>query len=232
MMGAVKRPHFELHSRNLSQRIWSPALGLDQVPRQLPGIVPYFVVALPQLIRAAVWRPLTIDGTTEDGIHLRCRLPDVIQTYVYPSYGSGLTTTVARRFLLREQGRVRAATLGSLVTREELATTRLIKIDVEGAEDRVLAGALASVDALAADAELVVEVMPKWWSDPQLRPIDVLRPFLERGFHVYLLPCNYWPWRYLWPRDVGAPQRLRDFAVLERRGRLDVVLSRSDADAP
>jgi hypothetical protein len=38
--------------------------------------------------------------------------------------------------------------------------------------------------------------------------------------------------RYLWPRDVGAPQRLRDFAVLERRGRLDVVLSRSDADAP
>jgi FkbM family methyltransferase len=290
--------------------------------RVLLLIVPYYVVALPLLIRAAVWRPLTIDGTTEDGIHLRCRLPDVIHTYVYlfgtwepdlaaflrrrlrpgdtfidvganigcvsalasrlvgphgvvvaiepapiasaalqetvamndltnmrlvtaavsdrddelplfvgPSYGSGLTTTVARRFLLREQGRVRAATLGSLVTREELATTRVIKIDVEGAEDRVLAGVLASVDALAADAELVVEVMPKWWSDPQLRPIDVLRPFLERGFHVYLLPCNYWPWRYLWPRDVGAPQRLRDFAVLERRGRLDVVLSRSDADA-
>jgi hypothetical protein len=126
---------------------------------------------------------------------------------------------------------VRQIQPSSLVTREQLAITRLIKIDVEGAEDRVLAGILASVDALAADAEFVVEVMPKWWSDPQLRPIDVLRPFLERGFHVYLLACNYWPWRYLWPRDVGAPQRLRDFAVLERRGRLDVVLSRSDADA-
>jgi hypothetical protein len=60
----------------------------------------------------------------------------------------------------------------------------------------------------------------------------VLRLFLERGFHVYLLPNDYWPWRYLWPRDVGAPQRLRDFAVLVRRvARLDVVLSRSDADA-
>jgi FkbM family methyltransferase len=285
-------------------------------------IVPYYIVGLPLLIRAALWKPLTVDGTTEDGIRLRCQLPDVIQTYLYlfgtwepdlvaflrrrlrpgdtfidiganigcvsalasrlvgpqgvvvaiepapvaiaalretvamndltnvrlvtaavsdredelplfvgPSFGSGITTTVSRRFLLREDGRVRAATLGSLVTREELATTRLIKIDVEGAEDRVLAGILASVDALATDAELVVEVMPNWWSDPQLRPIDVLRPFLDRGFHVYLLPANYWPWRYLWPRDVSAPRRLRDITVLERRGRLDVVLSRSDADA-
>jgi FkbM family methyltransferase len=290
--------------------------------RALLLIMPYLVVILLLSIRAALWRPLTVDGTSEDGIHLRCRLPDIIQMYVYlfgtwepdlaafmrrrlrpgdtfidvgadigylsvlgsrlvgphgvvvaiepapfaiaalqetvamndltnirlvagavsdrdgelplfvgPSYASGLTTTVAPRFGHREQGRVRAAPLGSLVTREELATTRLIKIDVEGAENRVLAGMLASVEALTADAELVVEMMPKWWSDPQLRPIDVLRPFLERGFHVYLLPANYLPWRYLWPKDVGAPQRLRDFAVLERRAKLDVVLSRSDADA-
>jgi FkbM family methyltransferase len=295
---------------------------VERSVRALLLIVPYYIVSLPLLIRAALWRPLTVDGTTEDGIRLRCGLADVIQTYVYlfgtwepdlaaflrrrlqpgdtfidiganvgcfsalaskrvgprgvvvaiepapiaitalqetaamndltnirlvaaavsdrddelplfvgPSFGSGITTTVARRFLLRENGRVRAAALGSLVTREELATTRLIKIDVEGAEDRVLAGILASIDALGADAELVVEVMPNWWSDPQLRPIDVLRPYLERGFHVYLLPANYLPWRYLWPRDVRAPQRLRDIALLDQRGRLDVVLSRRDADA-
>jgi FkbM family methyltransferase len=295
--------------------------------RALLLIVPYLVVDTLLLIRAAVRRPLTIDCTTEDGLHLRCRLPEVIQKYVYlfgtwepdlvafmrrrlqpgdtfidvgasfgylsargstlvgphgavvaiepdpfmsaalqetvamndltnirlvaaavsdrdgelplfggPSYIGGGSTTVANsRPALRERGQVRAAPLGSLVTSEELANTRLIKIDVDGAEDRVLAGILASVDTLAADAELVVELVPKWFSDPQLRPIDVLRPFLERGFHVYLLPpgkWNYMPWRYLWPRDVGAPQRLRDSAVLgRRRGQLDVVLSRRDADA-
>lgn len=285
-------------------------------------MVPYNLVTWLLGIRAALWGPLTVDGTTEDGIHLRCRLPDFIPIYVYlfgtwepdlaaflrrrlrpgdtfidvganigcvsalasrlvgphgivvaiepypvmiaalqetvamndltnirlvasavsdrdqelalfagPSYSTGLTATVAHSGL-REQGRVRAAPLGSLVSREELATTRLVKIDVEGAEDRVLAGMLACLDALATDTELVVELSPTWWSDPQLRPIDVLRPFLKKGFHVYLLPNNYSPRRYLWPRDVGAPQRLRNLAILERRvERLDAVLSRTDADA-
>ncbi|BBY45793.1 class I SAM-dependent methyltransferase [Mycolicibacterium celeriflavum] len=150
--------------------------------------------------------------------------------FIGPNWNLGETTTIARP-KLREQGRVPAAPLGSLLTTEELATARMIKIDVEGAEDRVLAGLLASVDALPADAELVVELSPSWWSDPELRPIDVLRPFLDRGFHVYLLPNDYLPWRYLWPRDVGAPQRLRDLTELERRVfRLDVVLSRTDAE--
>lgn len=299
----------------------------ERIVRGLLVVVPYYAVALLLLIRAAVWRPLTVDGATDDGLRFRCQLPYGLLAFVYlfgtwepdltaflrrrlrpgdifidvganvgymsalasrlvgphgavvaiepapiasaalqetvamnelsntrlvaaavsdredelplfvgPSFlVMGASTIIARaaegRPLLRERERVRAAPLGSLVTREELATTRLIKIDVEGAEDRVLVGMLASVDALAADAEIFVEVNAAWWSDPQLRPIDVLRPFLERGFHVYLLPANYWPWRYLWSKDVRAPQRLREGAVLEQRGRLDIVLSRIDADA-
>jgi len=79
---------------------------------------------------------------------------------------------------------------------------------------------------------LLVELSPQWWTDPELRPIDVLRPFLERGFNVYRLSNDYRAWRYLWPRKVDAPRRLRDSAVLDRRvARLDLVLSRSDADA-
>jgi FkbM family methyltransferase len=298
----------------------------ERLVRGLPVVLPYYAVALVLLIRAILWRPLTVDHTTEDGIHLRCRLPDGVQTFVYlfglwepdltaflrrrlrpgdafidvganvgymsalasklvgprgvvvaiepapvantalketiamndlantrlvtaavsdrddilplfvgPSFLSlGRSTTVPRAAqghpLLREHDRVRAAPLGSLVTREELATARLIKIDVESAEDRVLTGMLTTIDELASDAEIFVEVESKCWSDPQLRPIDVLRPYLERGYHIYLMSANYWPWRYLWPKDVRAPKRLRDLARLERRDRFDMVLSRIDDD--
>lgn len=296
---------------------------LERWVRASALIVPFAAAILPLWVRAALWGPLTVDGTTEDGNHFRCRLPDLISTYVYlfgtwepdlaafvrrrlrpsdtfvdvganigcitalasrlvgprgtviaiepspaiiaalqetvatndllnvrivtaavsdrdhelplfagPSSNLGKTATVAHRGSVREQGRVRAAPLGSLLTREQLAAARLIKIDVEGAEDRALAGMAASVDGLAPDAELLVELSPQWWTDPELRPIDVLRPFLERGFNVYLLANDYRAWRYLWPRHVEAPQRLRDFTVLDRRvARLDLVLSRSDADA-
>ena len=44
----------------------------------------------------------------------------------------------------------------------ELATARMIKIDVEGGEDRVLAGMLEFVDALAADAELVIRTVRRF----------------------------------------------------------------------
>ncbi|MGO9152567.1 hypothetical protein [Mycobacterium sp.] len=54
---------------------------------------------------------------------------------------------------------------------------------------------------------------------------------MSAASNVYLLPSNYWPWRYLRPRDAGAPQRLRDFAAPERRRRLDAVLSHRNADA-
>ncbi|EUA56828.1 methyltransferase domain protein [Mycobacterium xenopi 4042] len=51
--------------------------------RALLLIVPYYAMALLLNIRAARWRPLTVDGISDDGIRLRCQLPEVLQMYVY-----------------------------------------------------------------------------------------------------------------------------------------------------
>jgi FkbM family methyltransferase len=273
------------------------------------------------LLRLRAWLkgPLVVEGVTDDGVRMRCRLPDLIQMYVHlfgtwepdlaaflrrrlgagdvvvdvganvgcvaalaallvgrqgrviaiepspevvaalrdtlartgvdnvrivesaasdrdeeltlfagPEHNVGLTATVAHRGL-QAHGRVRAAPLAQLVTAEELAAARLVKIDVEGAEDRVLAGLVGHLDRMHREVELVVELSPTWWADAAQKPIDVLRPFLAAGFHVYVLENSYWPWRYLWPNDVGAPRRLTRLDVLERRvPRLDLVLSRRD----
>ncbi|WP_162525602.1 MULTISPECIES: FkbM family methyltransferase [unclassified Mycobacteroides] len=147
-----------------------------------------------------------------------------------PAHNTGHTATTTLRGL-QEKGQVRAAPLSALVTHEELASARLIKIDVEGGEVGVLAGLRNSLDKLASYTEIIVEISPQWWVDPKLRPIDVLSPFIEHGFHVYLIPNNSMPWRHLWPNDVDAPSRLRDLSLLERRvAQIDIVLSRSDAD--
>jgi FkbM family methyltransferase len=292
----------------------------ERLLRALLLLPPFGFVLVVLRLRLLVAGPLTVDGRTDDGVLLRCRLPDLIQMYVHlfgswepdlaaflrrrlrpgdlfvdvganvgcmtalaakvvgtggavvaieaspnvldelretvarnrltnvrlvgaaasdrheeltlfagPTHNVGLTATVEHRGL-QAAGRVQAAPFGELVTADERTRARLVKIDVEGAEDRVLAGMLPVLDSLH-DAELAVELSPTWWQDTKLRPIDVLQPFLDRGYHVYLLPNSYWPWRYLWPNDVGAPRRLRDLSQLEHRvPRLDVVLSRLDRD--
>jgi FkbM family methyltransferase len=248
---------------------------VERFVRALLVAVPYVVGVAPLYLRAGIGKQVVVDGTSQEGIKIRCHLPDIIQMYIYvfgtwepdlaaymsrrlrpgdtfldiganigyqsavasklvgpsgtviafepapstiaalektiatneltnvrlvaaavsdqegelplfvgPSFGTGLTSTVAHNKILKEERRVRAAPLGSLVSPDDLRKARLIKIDVEGAEDKVLAGILKSIDDLADDVEIEVELTPKWWSDSDLRPIDVLRPFIDRGFHV------------------------------------------------
>jgi FkbM family methyltransferase len=153
-----------------------------------------------------------------------------LQLFRGPMHNRGLTSTVQHRGMQPETA-VEAAPLGELLTTEEIERTRLIKIDVEGGEDGVLAGMLPLLDRLPPDVELLVELSPTWWDGASraLEPREVLRPFVEAGFNVYELDNNYWPWRYLWAGSVRPPRRVRR-ELAARVARIDLVLSRVDAE--
>ncbi|WP_157838265.1 FkbM family methyltransferase [Mycolicibacterium aromaticivorans] len=145
-----------------------------------------------------------------------------------PRHNTGMSTTLSTRGLDVE-ATIEALRLDQIFTCEEAASIRIVKIDVEGAEPDVLAGMSNLIGVLRSDAEIVVELSPQWWPDPHLRPIDVLRPFVDAGFNVYKMKNSYNAWRYLWPNDVSNAIRVRD-DLTRRVARLDIVLSRLDGD--
>jgi FkbM family methyltransferase len=151
-----------------------------------------------------------------------------ITVYAGPDHNIGLTTTVEARGFAR-QDVVEALPLDDLLTQDEVRAARLVKIDVEGAEDGVIAGMQGFIAASRDDAEILIELSPLWWSDDTKRPIDVLQRLFEAGFHAYEMDNNYWPWRYMWPRCVARPRRCtRD--LTKRVKRLDLVMSRRNTD--
>jgi FkbM family methyltransferase len=154
--------------------------------------------------------------------------PGAIAVYAGPDHNIGLTTTVQGRGF-EEQAFVEALPLDDLLTSDELRTARLIKIDVEGGEADVLAGMKRILARCRKDAEILIEVSPLWWADDTKRPIDILQPIFDAGFHAYEMDNNYWPWRYMWPRRVERPVRCTK-DLTRRVKRLDLVMSRRNVD--
>jgi FkbM family methyltransferase len=148
-----------------------------------------------------------------------------------PDWCLNLTSTLPRPGLAPE-AQVKAAPLDDLLTPEELATARLVKINVEGTELAVLAGIQRLVAHGRRDLEIVVELTPELWPQGTGRPEEALQPLLDAGLCAYRVDNNYMPWRYLWPEAVRPPRRLRDpiKPVLGGFGCIDLVLSRVDAE--
>lgn len=151
-----------------------------------------------------------------------------IPVYAGPAHNTGLTSTV-ERWGRPQQATVEALPLDDILSTEEISRARVLKIDVEGGEDQVLAGMDRVIRDAPRELEILVELSPQWWSDSTNRPIDVLKPFIDAGFNVYAMENSYWPWRYLWPNYAPRPRRMRG-GLEQRKRRIDVVLSREDAE--
>lgn len=120
---------------------------------------------------------------------------------------------------------VDASTLSELLTDEECARARLIKIDVEGVEPEVVHGLGLESGRFSKDLELIVEVA----CDPQRLAkrawlLDYLRGL---GFFGYVLPEAHRFHHYAYPQNRRErPRRLRE--PLTRMH--NVIFSRIDTD--
>lgn len=151
-----------------------------------------------------------------------------VSLYSGPHHNLGLSTLVERRGFPKV-AEVGAQPLLELISAEELADANIVKIDVEGGEDTIIENLHDFLEQCPPRAVIVLELSPQWWAETGKTPEDVLQPFYQAGFHAYEIDNNYWPWRYMWPHDVVAPQRIRRRLNKSVR-RIDLVLSREDVE--
>ncbi|MGW4728918.1 FkbM family methyltransferase [Streptomyces shenzhenensis] len=123
---------------------------------------------------------------------------------------------------------IEARPLPELLEPAEIASARVIKIDVEGAEGGVVRGLAPLLDRLRPDAEISVEVTPERMARLGDSADDLLRTMTDAGFHVYRLANDYAPGSY--PAALsgpsGVPVRWRGPVEAES----DLIFSRVDAE--
>lgn len=154
--------------------------------------------------------------------------PGLMNVHLGPAWNLGWTTTRSERKLPLEC-QVPALPLPEILTPAERRSLRLIKVDVEGTERELFAGLVTLLAHAPPDAEVVIELSPRWWKESPMTVEQTLQPFFELGYHVYLLKNDYSPWRYIWSDSIQPPRRARH-PIRSWIGQHDVVLSRLDQD--
>ncbi len=110
----------------------------------------------------------------------------------------GAITTLASRGG-QALGSVDALPLVSVLTPQEIARVRLIKLDVEGAEPPILRQLVSELSLFPADMEIVVEANPH--DDPSWN--DIFAKLLEHGFAAYEIANSYeFDWYLKWRRPT------------------------------
>jgi FkbM family methyltransferase len=123
------------------------------------------------------------------------------------------------------EAEVETAPLGQILSSSELKHARVIKIDVEGAEEAVVRGLAPALHMCREDLEIVVEIIPKFLSVLNKMAEDVISVFTDSGFNAYGLPAEYRPEPFLSRQPALRPARIRQAISCDT----NVILSRRDA---
>jgi FkbM family methyltransferase len=140
-----------------------------------------------------------------------------------PASHSGISTVVpsfAERQRCELASQIPARPLPEILNPDEIATLRILKIDVEGAEREVVLGLEPMLNSVPDDLEIFLELNPTEY-DVEL----LLRPLRKRGFRVWIIPYQYQTEYCL---NYSALQR-RDFEELldTPKQQVNVLVSRT-----
>ncbi len=148
-----------------------------------------------------------------------------IPMYRGPSYNLGLSSTVEAK-LLSAECEVDTILPEDILAADDTQNVRLVKIDVEGAEESILPAMTTFIEQCPRQTEFLIELTPMRWGNKKLSSDTLLQAFQDAGYHIYKMHNAYWPWQYLWPR-VKQPVTRLDAAPTSRM-QVDLVLSRRD----
>lgn len=150
--------------------------------------------------------------------------------FFIPSDGiSGTATAVkdwAERWYHETKVSVPCAPLSSILTKEEIKSARIVKIDIEGAEWNVIPGITELLQCGRQDLEIALEVTPE--SRPSGQSCaDICHIFEKFGFHPYQIENVYGNLAFSSLCPVSPPRRVREIPEDKQS---DIVFSRRDVD--
>lgn len=121
--------------------------------------------------------------------------------------------------------------LDAVLSADEVARTRVVKIDVEGDEAEVVDALVALLPRMGPDLEIAVEVAPDRLAERGRTPADVVDPLVAAGFAVHRVPNDYRPESY--PREARRAAHHRPPARFDEPITVqhDLVFSRLDPGA-
>jgi FkbM family methyltransferase len=180
-------------------------------------------------IEAAQWIHATLDRHVALNGHGNIRTVQAaasdrrgtIKLYHGHAGNIGKTTTVARDGASSE---VAAIPLAEILDDDEIARTRIIKIDVEGAELEVLRGLAPLLPKLREDVEIVMEITPSVMPGGEAARDEIFATLTAHGFRAYVFENDYEVATYLSRGPAARPLALSDPALARQA---DVLFSRA-----
>jgi FkbM family methyltransferase len=147
--------------------------------------------------------------------------PNPVSMYYAGVYNEGLTTSIKGIFNSAPTV-VEGRPLGDILSDLEIRTTRLVKIDTEGAEYSVLKGMFPILHRFPKDVEIVVEITPSALDDKEM--LEIFTSFKDEGFYPYVLQNPYDTEYYLFSKKTYRPTRMEAFPDTQT----DIIFSRID----